>query len=130
MILNKLKLKTFQGRGLVFLLVRMGLGLAFITAAWPKIMDPAGFAKILYGYDLFPGVSINLLALWVPWVELLAGFCLLTGMWAGPGLVVINTLLISFIAMISFNLARGHSFDCGCFSVGAATKPRMRFGCW
>ncbi|MCG8566082.1 MAG: DoxX family membrane protein [Desulfobacterales bacterium] len=103
--------------GYLFPMIRLGLGLAFVTAAWPKIQDPSAFAKIIYGYDLLPGALINLLAIWLPWIEMGAGLLLILGIWAPSALFIVNGLLLVFMAMISFNLARGHSFDCGCFSV-------------
>ena len=96
--------------------IKLVLGMVFVYASFHKIQDPAGFAKILYGYDLFPEVSINLLAICVPFIELTAGFFLIFGLYPRAAALVINLLLLFFIALIAFNLARGHQFDCGCFS--------------
>ena len=103
--------------GTLLVLIRLGLGLTFVVASWHKFMDPGGFAKIIYGYGIFPGVVINLLAIWVPMIEMLGGLCLLVGVWKRPALMGINFLLIGFILIIGFNLIRGHEFDCGCFSL-------------
>ncbi|WDP88875.1 MAG: DoxX family membrane protein [Desulfobacter sp.] len=96
--------------------LRLALGVSFIWASWHKILAPDQFALILYGYGVFPGALINLLAIFVPFVELLAGICLITGLYKRPGLILINAMLACFIIIIGFNLARGHQFDCGCFS--------------
>ena len=112
----------WQGKtgGWLTLMLRLGLGGTFVWAAWHKIASPEAFAVILYGYGIFPGFLINILALWVPFIELLSGFCLITGGYRAfskeAGLLVINLLLICFILIIGFNLIRGHEFDCGCFS--------------
>lgn len=104
-------------------LLRLVLGGAFVWASWHKIVSPGAFAQILYGYDIFPGILINLLAVWVPFVELCAGICLITGGWRllskEAGLAVINLMLVSFILIIAYNLIRGHEFDCGCFSLAS-----------
>ena len=92
------------------------LGITFIYSSFHKIEDPAGFAKILYGYGMFPHFSINILAICVPFVELTTGFCIIFGLYPRSALLIINTLLVLFILLISFNLVRGHQFDCGCFS--------------
>ncbi len=42
----------------------------FIYASIPKILEPDLFAKIIYGYDLFPKNLINIIAIIVPYVEL------------------------------------------------------------
>ena len=106
----------------VLLLCRLVLGFTFVVAAWPKIGDPASFAKIIFGYDIFPAQTINLLAIWVPWIEMITGICLILGIWALPSLTILNGMLTAFIVIISYNLLRGHSFDCGCFSVGASSQ--------
>ncbi|PIE61425.1 MAG: protein MauE [Desulfobacterales bacterium] len=98
--------------------LRLILGVAFIWASWHKILAPDQFALILYGYGIFPGAFINLLAIFVPFVELLSGLCLISGVFKRPALILINAMLICFIIIVSFNLIRGHEFDCGCFSFG------------
>ncbi len=96
--------------------IKIVLGITFIVAGYHKIADPAGFAGIIYGYDVFPGVSINLLAITIPFIELVAGFSLILGVYPRSALLIMNGLLSAFILVIGFNLLRGHQFDCGCFS--------------
>lgn len=108
--------------------LRLGLGAAFIWASWHKILAPDLFAKILYGYGVFPNASINLLAIGVPFVELVAGICLILGIYKRSGLVLINAMLTGFILIIGFNLVRGHEFDCGCFSLGSSQGPGSAWG--
>jgi putative oxidoreductase len=98
-------------------ILRLILGLTFIWASWPKMAAPGEFAKIIYGYGVFPGFSINLIAIFFPYLEFLAGVCLVTGILPRSSLLIINGLLTAFIVLIGFNLFRGHVFDCGCFSV-------------
>ncbi|MBW2655193.1 MAG: DoxX family membrane protein, partial [Deltaproteobacteria bacterium] len=100
----------------ILFLIKLILGITFIYAAYHKIADPARFAKILYGYAIFPGFSINLLAISIPFIELIAGICLILNVLSRSALLLVNTLLLGFILMIGFNLLRGHQFDCGCFS--------------
>lgn len=99
---------------LVFLF-KLILGISFIWASYTKIQDPAAFAKIIYGYDLFPGFSINIIAIVVPFIELVVGFSLIMRLYPKSALLVINIMLVVFICLIGFNLIRGHEFDCGCF---------------
>ncbi len=101
---------------LVFI-IKLVLGITFIYASWHKIEDPAGFARIIYGYGIFPGASINLMAMTLPFIELVAGFSLIMGVYPRSALLIINALLAGFILVIGFNLLRGHQFDCGCFSI-------------
>ncbi|MBU0969730.1 MAG: DoxX family membrane protein [Proteobacteria bacterium] len=101
----------------VQLILRIVLGATFIWASVDKILNPAQFAKIIYGYGVFPEISINVIAIFLPYLECLTGFCLITGIFPKSSLAIINGLLVGFILLIGFNLLRGHTFDCGCFSV-------------
>ena len=56
------------------LAARWILGLTFIYASLHKILAPADFAKIVYGYNLFPEIFINLIAIIIPFLELVTGF--------------------------------------------------------
>ena len=92
------------------------LGLTFIYASYNKILFPADFAKIIYGYDLFPNAFINLIAIVLPFLELVAALALILGVYPRSAVSIINLLLVAFIILLSINLIRGHEFDCGCFA--------------
>ena len=93
------------------------LGLTFIYASYNKILFPADFAKIIYGYDLFPDALINLIAIILPFLELVAALALITGLYPRSAVLIVNILLVAFIILLSVNLIRGHEFDCGCFAI-------------
>ncbi len=116
----KSSIQKLFSEGFPELAARLLIGALFTYAAIHKIAFPAAFAKILYGYALFPEISINLLALIVPWLELFAGIGLLVGFRPRAAALLITVLLFSFVIALSINLFRGHEFDCGCFSFGAA----------
>ena len=98
------------------LAARWILGLTFIYASLHKILAPADFAKIVYGYGLFPEILINLIAITIPFLELVTGLALIIGVYPRSAAVTINGLLLAFIVVLTINLVRGHEFDCGCFS--------------
>src|SRR5258708_6327536 len=104
--------------------VQLALGVIFVVAALPKIVDPPSFAHMIYNYRLVPGPLVNLAALSMPWIELLSGLALILGIWRDTARTIIGVLLLTFIMAISINLARHNSIDCGCFDVTAATKTR------
>lgn len=110
--------KKIDGKWIEFS-IRWILGLTFIAASIHKIVWPAEFAKILYGYDLFPQFSINLVAIVLPFVELVTGISLILNIYSKAATTLIGIMLTGFILAISINLARGHEFDCGCFSFGS-----------
>jgi len=100
------------------LAARWILGLTFIYASFHKITAPADFAKIVYGYDLFPTVFINLIAIIIPFLELITGLALVIGFYPRSAAIIINTLLMAYLVVLTINLIRGHKFDCGCFAFG------------
>ena len=93
------------------------LGLTFIYASYYKILFPAEFAKIIYGYDLFPAALINLIAIIVPSLELVLALALISGVYTRSAALIVTALLVVFIILLSINLIRGHEFDCGCFAL-------------
>jgi uncharacterized membrane protein YphA (DoxX/SURF4 family) len=104
--------------------VQIALGVIFVAAALPKIVDPPSFAHMIYNYKLVPAALINLMALAMPWIELLCGLALVLGIWRGTARTIIGLLLLTFIIAMGINLARGNAIDCGCFDVSAAGKTR------
>lgn len=102
--------------------VQIALGVFFVAAALPKVVDPPSFAHMVYNYRLVPGAFVNLMALVMPWVELLAGLALILGIWTRTSAATVGALLFVFVAAVSINLARGNAIDCGCFDVNAAGK--------
>jgi uncharacterized membrane protein YphA (DoxX/SURF4 family) len=102
--------------------VQIALGLFFVAAALPKLVDPPSFAHMIYNYRLVPGALVNLMALVMPWLELLAGLALILGIWTRTSAGLVGALLLVFLVAISLNLARGNAIDCGCFDVAQANR--------
>lgn len=117
--MNKL-LKTVLANSWLELAARWILGITFIYASYHKILAPADFAKIIYGYELFPYDAINLIAIILPFIELISGLTLILGIYPRSAVLIINGMLLAFIIVLSVNLIRGHEFECGCFSVKKA----------
>jgi uncharacterized membrane protein YphA (DoxX/SURF4 family) len=93
------------------------LGLTFIYASYNKILFPADFAKIIYGYDLFPANFINLIAIILPFLELATALALILGVYPRSAVFIVIAMLVVFIILLSINLIRGHEFNCGCFAL-------------
>lgn len=92
------------------------LGGLFIYASIDKIVHPHAFAKIIYNYQLMPDIFIYFMAVTLPWVEMIAGFALVAGIYRRASAIILSALLVIFSVAISINLIRGLNFDCGCFS--------------
>jgi uncharacterized membrane protein YphA (DoxX/SURF4 family) len=95
--------------------LRWLVGAIFLYAGVMKASDPQGFALAIYNYRLLPEGSINAVAILLPWVEIVAGGCLLLGVKARGGALLASGLLGTFGLALVISLARGLDIDCGCF---------------
>jgi putative oxidoreductase len=105
------------------------LGGVFVYASLSKIADPRAFAKIVYYYQVvgpsasFGFVPANLVAVALPWLELIAGVLLITGVWRREAAVVTAVMLAVFVVAVASTLARGIDIqNCGCFSLDASGR--------
>tara|TARA_B100001559_G_scaffold22317_1_gene18099 strand:- start:76 stop:531 length:456 start_codon:yes stop_codon:yes gene_type:complete len=108
-------------KGPLVLISRLILGSVFIYASIDKIVNPGDFAKIVGNYHVLPFGIENLLAIILPWVEFIAGVCLIVGVMVDGATILVILMNIVFIFAITQALARGISVECGCFSVASDT---------
>ena len=101
------------------------LGGVFVYASLDKIAHPGEFARIVYHYRLVgPSQMIgpwaaNTLAVTLPWIELVLGLALISGLWRREAAVLTGGLLVIFVGAVSAALMMGIDIEnCGCFSVG------------
>jgi uncharacterized membrane protein YphA (DoxX/SURF4 family) len=112
-----------KGRMRFHLLIsRLVLGGIFTYASFDKILHPFEFAEVVYNYQLLPDVLVNLVSLFLPWLELLVGLSLILGVWLPGAVLICNLLLMVFFSTLVFNIARGLDIDCGCFTVSVGTS--------
>lgn len=97
-------------------LLRLLLAGVFLYAALGKIWDPQGFAVVVANYQMLPAWAINPTALLLPWLEAVCAVLLLTGRWTDGSLMILNGLLVVFIAALAINWYRGIDVACGCFT--------------
>lgn len=102
-------------------LIRLFIGVVFIYAAYYKITDPYTFAKSIWYYHLVPGDGINLMALILPWVELLCGLALILGLFYNGAVVLVNLMMVMFILALGSTIVRGIDIECGCFKASTAS---------
>ena len=101
----------------LILAIRLILGITFIWASIDKIANPGGFALSIYNYRMLPHETINLMAIVMPWLELVTGILIIIGVFMRGSAFWIGLMLLVFIVALSSALARGLDIDCGCFSV-------------
>lgn len=89
-----------------------------------KILYPADFSLAVYRFHLLPDVLVNIVSLYVPWVEVVCGFCLLfVPKLRVASLWIVLVLLIIFTIAIGINLFQGSEIGCGCFSSAPDAQP-------
>jgi putative oxidoreductase len=106
---------------LIELVLRLGLGGAFIYAGWVKALDPVGFADSIASFAVLPPVLISLFALTIPIFEIGAGSLVLIGWPRRIGALALMVLTAVFCVALVQALARGLTVNCGCFGPSAST---------
>ena len=103
---------------ILILLATLLVGVVFIRAALPKIYDPNGFALSVFNYQASPDGLINLVALFLPWLEVVCGLALiLAPRYRVPAAWLIAAMLVLFAGLQISTIVRGIDISCGCFSV-------------
>ena len=97
----------------------VALGGVFIYAAHDKIVDPRPLVTIIWNYRVLPPGPVNLVAIFMPWMELLVGLGLVTGCKRRAAAFWAAALLLVFTAALLVNAVRGIDVACGCFSTSA-----------
>jgi uncharacterized membrane protein YphA (DoxX/SURF4 family) len=98
------------------------LGLLFAVAALAKLGDLGSFATQVHNYRIVPVATENLLALTLPWIELVAALGLILNVRARAGAAVVTAMLAVFTVGVVVAMSRGLNFECGCFGTLDATR--------
>jgi len=99
----------------------VSLGCLFVYSALPKIRQPYDLLHDVYNYEIV-GPKLGLLvAMTLPWVELLTAICLLGGIFAVGALFVSIGMAAMFTVVIAWALYQGLNISCGCFGSGTET---------
>jgi putative oxidoreductase len=107
-------------------LCRIGVGIVFVVAALSKIGDPAAFATQIHHFRIAPIATEHLIALTLPWVELLAGLGLVLDVRARAGAWLSAAMMAAFTLMVASAMARHLDFECGCFGTADATRVGLK----
>lgn len=109
-------LKKILSNKYLALIFRFYIGGVFIYASMYKINYPWEFAETIAGYQLVPFWSVNLLAVAMPWLELVCGVLLVVGIRSKSAVAIIAGMLVLFTVAIALSLIRNIPIGCGCFS--------------
>ena len=112
-------------RQFLLLAFRVALAAVFIYAALQKAGKPLLFADEIGMYGILaPGSLLYLIAIVLPWIEMLCGLALLTGIFMRGAALILAAMSLIFIVVISYRTVgimtaegtplRQIYFDCGC----------------
>ena len=103
---------------------RLGVAALLLFAAVQKISMPLEFARLIREYHILPDQMLNLVAVVLPWVEIVCGICFITGWWLMGSAALLSGLNVLFVIAISYrawlimsSTGIGFfdlSYDCGC----------------
>jgi putative oxidoreductase len=98
--------------------VRLFLGILLLWAAVSKLANPIEFLGSIYAYQLpFPKSFLQLVAVVLPWLELLCGLMLLANLWTESALTAALGLFFVFVLATGQAWMRGLEISCGCFNL-------------
>lgn len=118
------RLLSWGGHPPIALAARLYLGWVFLYACWHKIQHPADFALDIATYQILPLSLVNIMAIVLPWLELIAGGLLILGFRARAAALCVSGMMVMFTVAISIAVARGQDMSCGCFaSQGVVEDP-------
>jgi len=109
------------------LITRLVLGGLFIYMGAAKTMEPVDFMKMIHEYHLVPDsayVILNLVAVTLPWIEVLCGLLLIAGVMIRGSALILMLMLTFFTVAVIWRALTIYSggdiafcdikFDCGC----------------
>ena len=105
---------------------RVIVGLVLLVAALGKIGDPLPLATQVGHFHAVPDSSRNLIALTLPWIELVAGLALVLNVRARSGAWLALALMITFTLAVAQAMVRHLNIECGCFGTADATRVGMK----
>lgn len=112
------------------MLSRLLIGGIFIYASLYKLIEPAAFAQSIWYYHIVPGSLINLIAIVLPWLEILMGAGLIFGVWYRGAVLWSNVLTVVFIIALVSTVARGLDIECGCFKAAHSATESAWTSIW
>lgn len=118
------------GAALVALLARQDVvrtaqcvvGVLLGWAALAKLGDIPALARDMHNFRILPMAAEHLVAIVLPWIELVAALSLILGIRSRAGEAVAMSLMVVLTAAIALAMARGLNIECGCFGTAGALK--------
>ncbi len=94
----------------------------FVLYGGSKIPLLEDFAASIHNYRLVPVEFENIIAMALPWIEVLAATALLTRRWLAGGALLSTAMIVMFLVAVVSAIGRGLDINCGCFTLTAASS--------
>lgn len=99
-------------------ILRSLIAIILVWAGLSKLGDPVSSYTALLEYQLpAPRVLLKLLAVVLPWLELLCALMLLANFYRRLATLAMSVLFSVFLAMVGQAVVRGLNISCGCFNL-------------
>jgi putative oxidoreductase len=108
-------------RHIVIWILAIGLAAVLGYAGAAKLHDPAAFSTDIENFQLLPAGPSALLAVYLPWLELLLAAGLLLPRWRASAALITTVLFAVFTLAVGLAWVRGLDITCGCFGHGTPT---------
>jgi uncharacterized membrane protein YphA (DoxX/SURF4 family) len=112
-------------RWLVVVAPRILLGAVLLGAGLLKAGSGEAGAEALANYRLMPAALNQLLAVVLPWWEIMVGSMLILGLWVRACAGFAALLVACFALAVGSALVRGLDIDCGCFGTTTELKAGL-----
>ena len=104
------------------LLLRLALGGVLFYAGFLKLREGYSFAEAIANFRMLPAQANQIMAVTLPWLEVVAGLLLVFGVWVRAGSLLAALLFAAFLGAIAMAMSRGLDIECGCFGTGSAAR--------
>jgi putative oxidoreductase len=100
----------------ILAVLRVALGAIFIYAGAMKVTEAPEFARDIQRYAILPWPDVTvLLAVYLPWLEILSGAAVIVRRFHIGALAIIAGLMLVFTVALTSAWTRGLDIECGCF---------------
>ncbi len=108
------------------LVCRIAVGLVLVIAGGMKLFDMPTLAQNIENFRLLPVSWVNVVAIILPPVEVIAGLCLIFGFAINGSLFIATSLFVIFGIAIESAILRGLDIECGCFGTSDADMVGLK----
>jgi len=113
------KINTIRKSEYISFIFRIVVGLIFFYAGIVKISFPGDFALSVQNYQMVPLPMTNLIAILIPWIEIICGIFIIFGFLSKGSPLLMSVLVFIFIIALTRAWILGLDIECGCFGKGS-----------